>query len=461
MAMKGEQPPVASTGKVLQSNMGGEEIAADSLLAGQEGPHPLGKNWNRRRFLGHAVSGLAALAAAACGRSQSTPTPNRPTSTTTPVARSSLLATPSSADLNHQLYLPLVEKENGSMAMAGQEPTLTPTPPKPTNTPEPPTPTPVATPFPPGPPSKLGVFVARNHPQLFELLATKAVATVKTLELDANFAAQIKQTSPNTRLIGRINLPQLELRTLEPMSAARAFVDQLLPLADDPRRRPYFDGWEAYNEPVAGNGDEMKRLTDFEAERTRLLAERGIRSVIGNFGAGQPPLELWEYFLPAVQAAQEHDGWLGLHEYSAPTIYYLSTRENQGRYPGVSLGDTGWLTLRYRHVYNQILIPKGLVIPLVLTELGVDGLVANRPGPIDARGWQHFQEYWAQNGYGLWGPGAYVEQLVWFDEAMRQNDYVIGGCIYALAASQGWESYDILGPTAAVLQQYLSVHVPV
>ena len=67
------------------------------------------------------------------------------------------------------------------------------------------------------------------------------------------------------------------------------------------------------------------------------MAERGLRSVIGNFGTGQPPLELWEPFLPAVQAAQQYDGWLGLHEYSAPTIYYLTTRENQGRYPLLTL----------------------------------------------------------------------------------------------------------------------------
>ena len=80
----------------------------------------------------------------------------------------------------------------------------------------------------------------------------------------------------------------------------------------------------------------MKRLADFESERTRLLGERGIRSVIGNFGAGQPPMEYWQYFLPAIQTAQAYDGWLGLHEYSAPTIYYLTTRENMGPYPGVT-----------------------------------------------------------------------------------------------------------------------------
>ncbi len=359
-----------------------------------------------------------------------------------------------------------------------RQPRLTPTPPKvtatytPTNTPLPPTPTPsptltptptptpTTTPFPPGPPSKLGLFVTRNDPRLFSLLRTGGVAVVKTLELDANFARKIKETAPRVRLIGRIDLPQLQLNNLDAKAAARDFVNRLWPVADHPQRRLHFDGWEAFNEPVAGNVDEFKRLTEFEAERTRLLSQGGLRSVIGNFGAGQPPLEMWEHFLPAVAEARAHDGWLGLHEYSAPTIYYLSTRDGQGRYPGVGPHDTGWLTLRYRQVYNQILKPANLAIPLVMTELGVDGLIAERPGPQNALGWQNFQQYWAQHGYGSWGPGTYVEQLVWYDLAMQQDAYVIGGCIFALAASPGWETYEIGGHVERVLHQYLSVHAP-
>jgi hypothetical protein len=260
--------------------------------------------------------------------------------------------------------------------------------------------------------------------------------------------------------VARIDLPQVSLGSFDPVAAAQSFFEQVIVYADDPSRRPYIDGWEAYNEPVASNADEMARLATFEAERTRLLGERGIRSVIGNFGTGQPPLELWPSFFPALQAAQQYDGWLGLHEYSAPTIYYLSSVENMGRYPGVTPADTGWLTLRYRKVYRDILIPAGLQLPLVMTELGVDGLVGNRPGPPDARGWQEFQSFWAENGYGLWGPGAYIEQLVWYDQAMRQDDYVIGGCIYAMSPTAGWETYDIRGPAASVLGQYLSVHAP-
>lgn len=360
--------------------------------------------------------------------------------------------------------MPSVNQGDG-VAAAQVQPTATgtPTPPPPTATPAPPppTPTPTTTPFPPGPPSKLGLHVGWNDPQIFDLLRTQGIAVVKTLELDGNFAREIKETSPHTRLVGRIDLPQLVFDGFDPVREARAFMETLLPIADDERRRRYYDGWEAYNEPVAGNDDEMRRLADFEAERTRLMAEYGLRSVIGNFATGGPPLEQWEHFFPALHAAREHDGWLGLHEYSAPTIYYASTREDQGRYPGVSPEDTGWLTLRYRMVYRDILEPAGLALPLVFTEMGVDGLVENRPGPQDARGWSHFQEYWAENGYGLWGPGAYVEQLVWYDNAMRHDDYVIGGCIYCLAATQGWESYDIRGPVANVLEQYLGVHAHV
>jgi hypothetical protein len=452
-----------------ESDSNGSDSNGSNSAAGM----PVG-GWNRRRFLGGLAATLTTMIAAACGRNQ-TPTPMPtacPTNTTTPVAQSSLLGAPDR--VGSRVYLPYVEKGD-AVALAGAtplhppatptlvEPTETPTPAKPTETPRPTnTPTPSATPFPPGAPSKLGLVVTRNHPQIFDLLATGGVRVISTLELDSGFAAQIKQTSPKTLLIGRIVLPQPELNSLDPASAARAFVEQLLPIADDPGRRPYFDAWQSYNEPVAANAEEMQRFADFEAERTRLLAERGIRSVIGNFATGHPTdLGLWANFLSAMQAAREYDGWLGLHEYSAPTIYYMSTRADQGRYPGVSPSDTGWLTLRYRQVYNQILKPANLAIPLVFTEIGVDGYVQNdRPGPPDGRGWQDFQSYWAENGYGLWGPGAYIEQLVWYDEAMRQDSYVLGGCIYALAASAGWESYDILGPAAAVLQQYLSVHAP-
>ena len=406
--------------------------------------------WSRRRFLSAAVAGLGMLVGAC----------NNGGPSVDPSVMSASASTPDA----YRGFLPWIEMRGLSVRRAAES-THTPTPPDPTATPFPTdtpvptnTPTPAATPFPPGPPSKLGLFITRNHSSVFNLLRSGGVAVVKTLELDFNFARQIKEAAPSTRLIGRIDLPQLQLNNLNAKAAAQEFANRLWPLADHPERRRHFDGWEAYNEPVPGNADQYKRLAEFEAERTRLLAQGGIRSVIGNFGTGHPPLEMWQHFLPAVAEARANDGWLGLHEYSAPTIYFNSTRDGQGRYPGVGPHDTGWLTLRYRQVYNQILKPAGLAIPLVMTELGVDGLVTNRPGPQGAQGWKHFQEYWAQHGYGSWGPGAYAEQLAWYDQAMQQDSYVIGGCIFALAGSPGWESYEIGGKVESVLHQYLSVH---
>ena len=258
-------------------------------------------------------------------------------------------------------------------------------PPTATASPEPTaTPTPPATPFPPGPASKLGLFVSRNDPRIFDLLRTGNVAVVKTLEYDSNFVAEIKQVSPNTLVVARLDLPQIDLSTLtDPEAAAREFADKLLPIATDPRRLAAIDAWEAYNEPVPSDGEQMARLARFEAERTRLLAAAGVRSVIGNFGTGQPDLALWPQFRPALEAAIKYKGYLGLHEYSAPTMQYGTPQDPLGW--GTDPAQTGWLTLRYRKVYREYLEPNKLTLPLILTEIGIDGLVGNRPGPEGAR----------------------------------------------------------------------------
>ncbi len=390
---------------------------------------------SRRAFLtGVTVSLLSALAA--CGRRPSpepTPTAARLRPTWTPTRPSP------TATITH------TPTPTGT-------PTITPTATRPR-----PTPTPTATPFPPGPPTKLGLFVTRNEPALFDLINTRNVALVKTLELDANFARQIKETSPDTLIVGRIHLPQIDLSKINPVAEARRFVEQLLSIAGDPQRMRWFDAWEAYNEPVPADRAAMGRLAEFEAERTRLLAQSGIRSVIGNFGTGHPPLEFWPDFLPAIQAAKEYNGYLGLHEYSAPVMQFGTGKDPRDL--SASAQDEGWLTLRYRKVYRQFLIPNGLVVPLLITECGIDGMVANRPGPA-GQGWKDFVGYWAEIGMGEDGPGNYIEQLAWYDAELRFDDYVKGAAIFAAAASPGWESYEILGEAAQILRQYLSVHPP-
>ena len=321
-----------------------------------------------------------------------------------------------------------------------------------------PTATPTPTPYPPGPPSKLGIFTTRADPQINTLIEVGKPALIKTLNLDPNFAKFIKEKSPTTIVIGRIDLPQLDLDA-DPIPLARSAAEKLLEVALDPTRFEYFDAWEAHNEPVADTSEKMKRLADFEAERTRLLGEQGVRSVVGNFAAGHPPLELWPQFAPALAAARQYGGYLGLHEYSAPVMQWgFGALQSTA---GIDEGDEGWLTMRYRKAYRQQLIPMGYGdIPLLITECGVDGLVQPRPGPEDAGGWRDFEFYWHSNGLRPDMPGVYMDQLLWYDSEMQKDAYVKGAAIFSAGGSPGWESYEILGRTTELLTQYLEVHPP-
>ncbi len=336
--------------------------------------------------------------------------------------------------------------------------------PEPSHTPEPtvaPQPTATATlpptPIPPGPSTKLGLFVGHLHPTLEQLLRTKNVPFVKTLEYDPDLMEFIKQISPNTTLVARYTpLGELNWGQVDPIAEARRFVNLLLPIATEPKRFRHIDAWESYNEPVPNSPAAMQRYATFEAERTRLLAQEGIRSCVGNFATGTPELALWPDFLSAVQAVKEHNGFLGLHEYSAPYMWFGS-----GPYqlePGVNEGDEGWLTLRYRKVYRQYLQPAGLEVPLLITEMGIDGQVAGRPGP-PGLGWLDFQEYWQGEGQVRTTTAAfYMEQLAWYDAELLQDAYVKGASIFILGATPGWETFELIGGMADILQEYFSVH---
>ena len=421
---------------------------------------------DRRCFLRGA--GAAALAAllSSCGLPDPTPlstagqpgSSSLPTSTLTPSPLATGLpptgsATASATPTASATATPGAGDPFGSPLESPLQPS-----PTITDTPLPsPTPTPPPTPFPAGPPTKLGLFVAWYHPQIMELVATGNVAVLKTLELDPNFLRDVKTRSPETIIVGRMTVGQIDLSRADPSTEARRVVDAIRPLALDERRRGLVDAWEGHNEPVPGDVDQMRLLAEVEAERVRLLAQDGLRAVVGNFGTGQPPLEWWPAFRPALEAAAEHGGYLGLHEYSAPTMWY-NTNAPALQFQG-DPGHEGWLTLRYRKVYRQYLQPWGLDLPLLITECGVDGLVGDRPGP-PGRGWQDFAAHWAELGMGPDTAGNYVEQLAWYDRELQLDDYVRGAAIFALTVFEEWNSYQMLGEAAIILQQYLSVHPP-
>ena len=111
-----------------------------------------------------------------------------------------------------------------------------------------------------------------------------------------------------------------------------------------------------------------------------------------------------------------------MHEYSAPDMDWLFD---------YTTGE-GWLTGRYRKVYRQFLIPDGRVIPLIITECGIDGGVLGNPDDIN-RGWRSYQS--AEN---------YFDQLKWYDSLLKEDSYVMGATIFSLEI-HNWGDFDIGG----------------
>lgn len=355
-------------------------------------------------------------------------------SATKPIPTPSETASPSGRGMINT-NLPYVS--NGSMPNATATPSRTLTP-RPTNTP-----LPTATPTPAWPEtlaspgrSKLGLHVQNNNsPDIMEFIRRVKPRVVKGVD-DLGFLEEVKKVSPQTITIGRFSdVPQN--MDGDPKQAALDLVNRYLTRY---RQFPGVDYWEGLNEP--GVNGRMEWFAAFEAERVRLMAQYGLRCAIGAFSTGSPEWDQFEAFLPAIQAALEHGGILTLHEYDAPTF----DRSVGSGLPGIApMADRGALALRYRWWYEDFLKPRGLVIPLVISEAGIDGTIANRPGP-KGLGWQDFVDFWRAAGLDPDGVTEYLHQLAWYDSELQKDDYVIGCTIFTAGpAGNNWRSFDITG----------------
>ncbi len=327
-----------------------------------------------------------------------------------------------------RVFLPVIGNAGSTPTpTATRAPTSTPAP---TPTPTPPWPKPLENPG----RSKLGLHVEwNNSPDIMEFIRRTKPAVVKAAG-DLGFLAEVKQVSPSTVTVARLSQGPQKPEG-DPVQAARAFVARNL---EQYQLNPGVDYWEGWNEP--GVRGRMDWYAAFEAERARLMGEHGFRAAVGAFSAGVPEWEEFAAFLPAIEAAHKYNGILTLHEYDAPVM---------NRLVGVGLPDhpghpdRGALALRYRWWYEDFLKPRGLVVPLVISEAGIDGMISNRPGP-KGRGWQDFADYWKTHGQGNNGVEAYIRQLAWYDAELQRDDYVLGCAVFTAGVmTDRWRSFDI------------------
>ncbi len=312
--------------------------------------------------------------------------------------------------------------------------TPTPTPTKtatPTRTPAPDLPPGVSNPGPnrphivaqPG--SRLGLHVVvNNDPGIMDFVRRSRPAVMKAVG-DLGFLTEVKEASPGTITIGRVDDIWAQNYIGEPEEAARDYVNKHLRTY---QANPGVDFWEGWNEPDPGLG-RMAWYARFEQERVKLMAQHGLRSAIGGFPPGVPEMDEFAQFVPAIQTAIQYGGILTLHEGDLSTgdmrYGYGSKLPGYPFYP-----DRGTLAFRYRWFYREILEPRGLVIPLVVSEL-------------EFATWDVIRQ------------DELLPQLAWYDSEAQKDEYMLGFNVFTAGANAHWAEYNI-NPILSDLANYVN-----
>jgi hypothetical protein len=315
-------------------------------------------------------------------------------------------------------------------------------------------------------PSKLGPHAQAGSADLRRFV--EAGCPLVRLDGDLGPARELLDVRRDLLIIARV--PDDVTAELEaggqPEASALAFVERQ---RSHHLQHPHLTVWEGPDAPALGHANDpaaMRRMAwyaAFEAERLRLLADLGVRGVVGNFAAGAPDLPLWAAFLPALDAAERHHGYLGLREYSSPFMWSLTGAHQIANCDGEAVpgeGDTGWTTLRYRKVYRGALAANGLeAVPVVILGCGLDRIGLVCPGQGDGP-WNAHLEFWhghdgARDPIDYWrGPGRdperyYAEQLLWYERELQQDPFIVGAAVSVVGAAEAWASFEIAGTGVA------------
>jgi len=290
-------------------------------------------------------------------------------------------------------------------------------------------------------PTKLGAHVLRDSADLDDFIQARPAVIKFVTEWGKSAIVH-----PNTLVIGAkagdYDATSQRKAGQTPREAAEQFVEDML---ETYQSNPLIKYWEGHNEPVWNDEGGMGWYAQFEVERMKLMAEHGLKCVIGNFATGTPPLELWSAFVPALRVAMQYEAILGLHEYSCPWMWWMTGKHQLD--PDDDQGDEGWTTLRYRKVYRKYLIPKKLGdVPLVITETGIDPLVNPKPPGVTGGTWKQLGGFWAEHDNEPDKADYYFRQLVWYDEELQKDDYVVGATIFTWGNWGGtWKQFDVGG----------------
>lgn len=276
-------------------------------------------------------------------------------------------------------------------------------------------------------PSKLGLHTQNpdGAPSFVEAVheAGAYVALVKALG-DFGYLRRVKAISPETTTVGRC-APTSETPEAIPIGGDPAETAADLMARHIPRwayEADVVDYWEILNENTPPTVAGHVWLAQFFIEAMDIAEANGHKLAIFSYSTGVPQWHTWEAIVETGVFARAKAGGhaLALHEYDWPVI---DQRWNEPTEDLPPYGDRGVLAGRYRYLYRDFLIPRDEVVPLLITEGGLDPVVG---GPDMAQPWQ----------------ARYVDNMAWYDTLMREDDYVVGSAMFTLGPTNTWRRYD-------------------
>jgi len=272
-------------------------------------------------------------------------------------------------------------------------------------------------------PSKLGLHTIQPNNALGFVQsihdAGACVALVKALG-EFGYLRAVKEVSPGTVTVARWGSPQAVDPSGDPAERAEEILSQHMP--HWVYEKDVVDYWEVLNENDPPSIEGHVWLAQFFIAAMDIAEADGYKLAIFSYSTGVPQWHEWEAIVETGIFAQAKEGGhiLALHEYNWPVTDYRWGEPTEDLPP---YEDRGVLTGRYRYLYRDFLIPRDEVVPLAITESGLDPVLGGPPG----------EGHWKER---------YVEEMAWYDDRLREDDYVIGAAMFTIGAAYGWESYD-------------------
>lgn len=273
-------------------------------------------------------------------------------------------------------------------------------------------------------PNRIGAFIERV------VAAGAHVATVKAVD-DLGWLTHVKQVSPQTVTVGRVNLVvDIPLEGNLRKEAQKALA-RVLPQWE--ANRASVDYWEIINEMDPPSLDGHRRLAEAMIHFMDLAGPEGFKLALFSYSMGVPEWEEMEAVVETGVFARAKQGGhiFALHEYANPiNVWFGEPIPPRPPHP-----QRGPLACRYRWWYDELLVPRDEVIPLVISEAGT------------ALGIKEL---------GL-SPRQWVDQIIWYDERLREDPYVIGCHLFTLGPTHPWFNFDYEGALDLLAERIIAL----